>query len=175
MIEWLQSVDEPDIALMTMDPTRDLLLEYAPERVERLFPFAAMKKGHSCRELKNCWANRWISTWIMPFIARCHIVTVSPPVPSTNVPVETDPLAVDGTKAFVGALQDPGPVLDGISNFCKVPRRWWKLSQGQFPPEFLLKPIDWFAPAGLPSRIYLLLCLFSHQLSNFFFGLQNPW
>ena len=31
MIEWLQSVDEPEIALMTMDPIRDLLLEYRPE------------------------------------------------------------------------------------------------------------------------------------------------
>lgn len=31
MIEWLQSVDEPEIALMTMDPVRDLLLEYAPK------------------------------------------------------------------------------------------------------------------------------------------------
>lgn len=30
MIEWLQSVDEPDIALMTMDPVRDLLIDYAP-------------------------------------------------------------------------------------------------------------------------------------------------
>ncbi len=30
MIEWLQSIDEPDIALMTMDPIRDLLLEYRP-------------------------------------------------------------------------------------------------------------------------------------------------
>jgi flagellar assembly factor FliW len=31
MIEWLQSVDEPDVALMTMDPARDLLLDYQPE------------------------------------------------------------------------------------------------------------------------------------------------
>lgn len=31
MIEWLQSIDEPDIALMTMDPIRDLLLDYKPE------------------------------------------------------------------------------------------------------------------------------------------------
>ncbi|MEL6187013.1 MAG: flagellar assembly protein FliW [Myxococcota bacterium] len=31
MIEWLQSIDEPDIALMTMDPIRDLLLDYRPE------------------------------------------------------------------------------------------------------------------------------------------------
>lgn len=31
MIEWLQSLDEPDIALMTMDPERDLLLEYKPQ------------------------------------------------------------------------------------------------------------------------------------------------
>ncbi|MBX2810892.1 MAG: flagellar assembly protein FliW [Myxococcales bacterium] len=31
MIEWLQSVDEPEIALMTMDPVRDLLLDYSPE------------------------------------------------------------------------------------------------------------------------------------------------
>lgn len=31
MIEWLQSIDEPDIALMTMDPIQDLLLEYNPE------------------------------------------------------------------------------------------------------------------------------------------------
>lgn len=30
MIEWLQSIDEPDIALMTMDPVRDLLIDYAP-------------------------------------------------------------------------------------------------------------------------------------------------
>ena len=31
MIEWLQSIDEPDIALMTMDPIRDLLIDYRPE------------------------------------------------------------------------------------------------------------------------------------------------
>ena len=30
MIEWLQSIDEPDIALMTMDPIQDLLLDYNP-------------------------------------------------------------------------------------------------------------------------------------------------
>ena len=31
MIEWLQSIDEPDIALMTMNPREDLLLDYTPE------------------------------------------------------------------------------------------------------------------------------------------------